>query len=203
MDNSCDFCDRTKFEERIVVEKEESFVIASLGQITNSGYLLLIPKRHISCIGNMNEAEMERFIPIIEEVWLAIKDIYKISPITLFEHGIVGQTIKHAHLHFVPAICNITKGVKKDFLKNEIQQIFSWQELRGLYQERKEPYLFWLGSDAKMNVCFNPNAPLQYLRTIVAEEIGRPERANWRNMNTELDKKLTKETINKLKPLFY
>lgn len=33
MDNNCVFCDRTKFEERIIAENNDSYVIATLDQI--------------------------------------------------------------------------------------------------------------------------------------------------------------------------
>ncbi|MEK7560270.1 MAG: HIT family protein [Patescibacteria group bacterium] len=202
MNNDCVFCYRKKLEKRIVGENDNFLVVPTFGQISNGGYLLLIPKQHISCLGDMNRQQMEQCVSAIEEVQLAIQGEYKLSPITLFEHGIAGQTVKHAHLHFVPEICHLTERIKKDFPENEIQQIYFWQELRSLYQKRKEPYLFWLGADAKMNVCWNPEAPPQYLRIVVAEAVGRPERGNWRDMDTELDERLISETVERFKSLF-
>ena len=51
-------------------------------------------------------------------------------------------------------------------------------------------------------VCWNPPAPPQYLRLIVAELLGHPERGNWRNMDPELDKQLGQETVDRLKLYF-
>lgn len=201
MNDDCVFCYRKKLEQRVVGESEDFLIVAAFGQISNGGYLLLFPKHHIPCLGAMNQEKMERCASVIEEVRLAIQKEYKLAPITLFEHGIVGQTVKHAHLHFVPEICHITERIKKDFPENEIWQVHSWQELRSLYQERKEPYLFWLGADAKMNMCWNPPASPQYLRIVVAEAVGRPERGNWRNMDTELDERLIDETVNRFKAM--
>ena len=50
---SCVFCDKKNFTERVVYENESAYVIASLGQITDGGYLLLVPKIHASCMGAM------------------------------------------------------------------------------------------------------------------------------------------------------
>ena len=58
MDSNCIFCDRTQIEERIIAEDRDWYLIASLGQITDGGYTLVIPKRHVSCVGAMNELEI-------------------------------------------------------------------------------------------------------------------------------------------------
>jgi len=47
----CVFCDRAQFEDRLVGETKDFFVIATLGQITDGGYVLLVPKEHIACMG--------------------------------------------------------------------------------------------------------------------------------------------------------
>ena len=36
MPNNCVFCDRSKFEERLIHETENFYVIATLGQITDA-----------------------------------------------------------------------------------------------------------------------------------------------------------------------
>ena len=71
-----------------------------------------------------------------------------------------------------------------------------------MYVAKKEPYIFWMDSDGQPLVCWNPpieKVPPQYLRTVVAEALDRPERANWHNMDPELDKKLWSETVRRLK----
>lgn len=126
---------------------------------------------------------------------------YGIAPGMVFEHGIVGQTVKHAHLHIIPEIRIIADRIKKDFPSSDFVSINSLDELQSLYTAKKEPYLVWK-DPLGMKVCWNPPAPPQYLRIVVAEALGRPERANWRNMDPELDKKLWQETVKRLKPHF-
>ena len=44
MDSNCVFCDRTKFEECIIAENKDWYLIATLGQITDGGYVLIFNK---------------------------------------------------------------------------------------------------------------------------------------------------------------
>ncbi len=204
MDNNCVFCDRTKFEARLVGEKKNFWIVATLGQISDGGYLLLIPKRHVSCFGAMEESEISEAEIIQDEICQAIFEEYGFIPGIIFEHGIVGQTIKHAHLHFIPIFRNITNRIRADFPENEIMGIESLIDLRNLYVERQEPYLLWKDCDMSHGyvLCWNPKARPEYLRIAVAEVIGRPERGSWRNMDPELDKQLWTETVIRLKPYF-
>lgn len=203
-ENDCVFCDKSKFEERLVGETKDFWVIATLGQITDGGYLLLVPKRHVECLGAMTSKEVKLLDKLEVKTCDALVAEYSVSPsdMIIFEHGIVGQTIKHAHLHIVPANAIIANRISDDFPKSDVSCILSFSDFRkNLYNKRREPYLLW--NDLwGMKVCWNPPAPPQYLRIVVAEALGRPERANWKEMDPELDKKLWQETVKRLKPYF-
>ena len=197
----CVFCDRSKFEEQLCGETKDFWIIATLGQITDGGYVLLAPKRHVECVGAMRKKEVELLGDLAVKTFEANLVEYGIAPGIVFEHGIVGQTVKHAHLHIVPAIEIITQRILDNFYKNDVDCVVSLSDLRNLYRKRKQPYLLWEDLWG-MRVMWNPSAPPQYLRIVVAEALGRPERANWRNMDSELDKKLWSETVKRLKPYF-
>lgn len=203
----CVFCDRKQFEERLCGETDDFWIIATLGQITDGGYLLLVPKRHVLCVGAMTKLEIEAFSREIHKIRCSLYEEYNLSnidEITVFEHGIVGQTVKHAHFHFIPKLCNITERVRKDFPQSEVVNMESGNldELRKLYRKNKKPYLIWKDDEPIIRICLNPPAPLMYLRIITAKALGVPERGNWRQMDPELDKKLWSETVKKLKPYF-
>lgn len=208
MNNDCPFCDRTKVKERIVWEDDSFYIIATLGQISNGGYVLLVPKNHVSCLGAMTKSEIELIEILRQKINFAILKEYGVAPGIIFEHGIVGQTVKHAHLHFIPENSNITARILKDFPDSEINIVSSLNELQNLYTQKQKPYLLWRDSLWKdsnacfFNVCWNPPAFSQYLRIVVAETVGRPERASWRNMDPELDKQMWTETVVRLKPYF-
>lgn len=61
MESDCVFCDRSKFEERLCGETKDFWIIATLGQITDGGYVLLVPKRHVECVGAMDKNEVNLF----------------------------------------------------------------------------------------------------------------------------------------------
>ena len=192
----CVFCDRRNLEERIIGETDHLYFVATLGQITDGGYTLIIPKKHSRCVAEMDwvETSLSYFSNRVCE---AIRAEYK-SPVTIFEHGVVGQTIQHAHLHFVPAELNLTKRVRTDFPNSEMDIVPTIYNLTIEYPKRFLPYLLWQDRDGMAKICWNPPAPAQYFRTIVAELLGRPERANWRNMDPELDKQLWSQTVTRL-----
>jgi diadenosine tetraphosphate (Ap4A) HIT family hydrolase len=208
VESNCPFCDRRQFEERLIAEVDGFYIIATLGQITDGGYVLLFPKEHVSCEGDYSEKQIHKAnvaLTCIEE--FLFKE-YKPASLTRFEHGIVGQTVKHAHLHVLPVGLDLMPRIKKDFPMSPLDSFADVKKtLFELYQEKKSPYLSWgiedeTGEGVKDWVCWNPPAPPQYLRIITAEALGRPERANWRTMDADLDRQLWSETVRRLKPYF-
>ncbi|MEK7090616.1 MAG: HIT family protein [Patescibacteria group bacterium] len=214
MDSACVFCDRKNLEERLIYENDDFYVAATLGQITDGGYILIIPKRHVVCLTELTShipnSETGRLTSLSLEVntilkaeYKKIKGFYSYTDITtMFEHGIVGQTVKHAHLHMLPDLKDFSRRIKKDFPQSEIQELKYAEHIQKLYKDNPRPYLFWTNVIGKGTVCWNPPAPAQYLRLIAAELLGRPERGNWKNMDPELDKRLSEETVRRLKPYF-
>ena len=204
---NCAFCDRTQLEERVISETDDFYVIASLGQITDGGYTLLIPKEHVLCMAELDLQKTNLAVAMAIKIRNALSNKFRSNPfykypVTAFEHGIVGQSVQHAHLHFLPVVLDITTKVLADFKGCEMDEIPDYFFLRTLYKDRKEPYIFWTNSDGRGMICWNPPSPTQYFRNVVAEFLGCPERGNWRNMDPELDKKLWQETVLRLRPCF-
>ena len=203
----CVFCDRSQFEERLCGETKDFWIIATLGQITDGGYVLLAPKRHVECVGAMREPEIDSLNELLFKTRNALINEYSNRGI-VFEHGIVCQTIKHAHLHLLPGTIdtlNVLLRIVQDFppQKYLFSTVPSLTNLQSMYKDKPLPYL--LGQDIMDSgfvICWNPLAPPQYLRIVVAEVLDRPERANWRTMDPEFDKKLWSETVKRLKPYF-
>jgi diadenosine tetraphosphate (Ap4A) HIT family hydrolase len=197
----CVFCDPEKFKTRTIASIDGVNIVATLGQITEGGYVLLIPTDHVPCLGAMNNDQIGTIKRIASRIIQAIKQEYQ-KPVTIFEHGIVGQTIKHAHLHFLPANIDLSHRIQSDFPESEIQTIKGFDELQQMYRTRQEPYLLWSTPSGQFSVCWSPPAQPQYLRIISAETLHVPERADWKKMDPELDKELINETICLLAPCF-
>jgi diadenosine tetraphosphate (Ap4A) HIT family hydrolase len=205
--SNCVFCDRSTFEERIISETDEYYVIATLGQITD-GYVLLFPKKHVPCMGALPQEDTHIMFGTAFRVWQALSAEYARGSdpreflVTAFEHGIVGQSVKHAHMHLVPQVVDMTDRIRNDFPDYEIEELDDASELNWRYTDWPRPYLFWTRHDGAPMVCWDPPAPAQYLRIVLADMLGHPERANWRTMDQKLDKKLWSETVRRLKPHF-
>jgi len=197
----CPFCFRENFEERIIAEDSDFYAIATLGQITSGGYVLLFPKHHIRCIAGLAMVNIG-----ILETWknhINHAVIKEYSSCTFMcEHGIVGQTVGHAHLHIIPAKFNPMNRIKLDFPGTRLETLNSLSDIKERYLINPSPYLLWKSASDHWRVCWDPPAPKQYFRTILASEIGCPERADWQTMHHPLDKHLCRSTVSRLKPYF-
>lgn len=198
---SCVFCDPEKIEPRTIASFDGVNIVATLGQITEGGYILLIPANHVPCVGAMDEVQIATVDRVSREIAYCLKQKYR-SAVTIFEHGIVGQTINHAHIHFFPDDVDLAYRIQSDFPESEIQTLNNLVELQQLYQERRQPYLLCSAQFGKFMVCWNPPAQSQYLRIVTAEALSVPERADWKKMDPDLDNALIDETIRILKPCF-
>ena len=208
VEGACVFCDKKNFGERLIAETPSLYYVATLGQITDGGYTLVIPKRHVSCLGAMEESELAGVEGAMRDAAEAIDAEYGVKPV-IFEHGIVGQTVPHAHLHLMPAEIRLDERVTKDFPQAELTVMSSFGLISRLYRGTEKKYLLWnvparpwLQNDGMtlFEAVWDPPAPPQYLRIVAAELTGKPDRANGRTMAPELDKKLWSETVARLAP---
>jgi len=199
--NSCVFCDFSKLEPRLVASMENFNVVATLGQVTNGGYLLVIPVSHTPCLAAFSHDQVDLLGNVVDEVGNAIQEEYS-AGLTMFEHGIIGQTIPHAHLHLLPATIDMTKRITTDFPDSRIEVLPGLHELRQRYEWKQSPYLLWTDPVGDMRVCWNPPAVPMYLRIVAAEMLGVPERANWRSMDPGLDAELWQGTVDELSTYF-
>ncbi len=199
--SDCIFCNFSNIKVRTIDTALNIHVVASLGQITDSGYLILIPMKHSPCIAAMKKGDVVNMQEVLDETITVLEEEYK-KPIIVFEHGIVGQSIQHSHLHLVPANFNLTPLIKADFPNNDIELVKNLNHLKLLYKKRNVPYLFWSTPHNEHLVCWNPPAPPEYLRLQTAKLLKVPERGKWREMDEKLDKKLITQTIEKLTPIF-
>lgn len=199
MTNTCVFCDYTKHATRIVYETTNFYAVPTIGQISDGGYMLVIPKYHYACLGSMEDDKFGELEDVVSKLKTAITTTFG-KPI-LFEHGILGQSITHAHLHLVPFATDIFPIVQKDF--PVYKQITCMHDLRELHRTNGG-YLFYQNPADEM-FGFLPDAVIpQYFRIVVAEASGRQPRGDWRAWrsnkdNAKLDDKLIEETVKKLR----
>lgn len=108
MDIFCQF--KEKFPSQIIKETD-NFLLVHDGYPLAEGHLLLIPKKHTDCFLNLSREFDKEYKKLRAKVEDFLKNNYK-KPI-IFEHGIAGQTILHAHLHFLPTETSILPELMK------------------------------------------------------------------------------------------
>lgn len=176
----CTFCDEENTPKYF--ETKNFYVCLSVGEIV-PGYSLIIPKDHYNCIGTLP--------PDLQKEYLILKDLVREKLVKLygncifFEHGRAGychvqpgeELCYHAHMHAIPLKINlkdrmINDGLFPIKLENSLDMFKKYYELG--------QYLYFEGND-KTEYLFQIARPIprQYLRTITAEIIGKPELADW------------------------
>lgn len=188
MSKRCPFCNRSALEERLILETSGFAVIPTKGQIL-PGYALIVPKRHTICFGDFSEKEMDEVTFLMERVRAAMTNAYGQAPI-FFEHGIVGQTVKHAHMHAVPTDKDLFARIEADF--PDYHKVSTYAAMQEHFQ-REGPYLFYENAGGKKFIFRIFKWP-QYLRLMLADEVGHPERGNWREMDPVLDQQMMLDT---------
>jgi len=195
---NCDFCVANsdpahEVAKRTIIETENFRVFPTLGQITE-GYLLIAPKEHYCCLGAMPDDRIDEFIELKEKTAEKIKKFY--NPPIFIEHGVIGQTVLHAHMHAIPFPPE--KDLFEEYAKTfpKYRKLDSIRELKDVWT-KEGVYLYYEINTHKF--AFFTHIVPQYARIAAAKKLGVPERANWRTMPRELDEILIRNTIEKLK----
>jgi len=94
----CVFCNLKLNKGEIIFETENFFVNIGLG-LAAPGHVMLIPKKHFACCADISEDLRPEFENLRSLIFEKIKDAFG-TPF-LVEYGIFGQSVFHAHLHFI------------------------------------------------------------------------------------------------------
>lgn len=190
----CAFCDRGALESQIIIETKNFFVMPTLGQIVE-GYSLIIPKKHVLCYGLLSDKMLDEYLELKERVDKATTAAYQ-KPM-YFEHGIVGQTLPHAHIHCVPTDRDLLPALMlRNYSIKAKRRIDSEKDLRQVVRDFG-PYYFYDYNGIKM--AFDVNSHEMALRIAVANALGMPELADWNSVNRQSDEKLMKSAYEKIK----
>lgn len=187
MNNLCPFCDEFKDntnnpinKNRIIAETENFVVLPTTGGFVEN-YQLIIPKKHINCFGELSNDELKEMKSIIEWQKKINKNYFK-SKTSMFEHGALhphnesGKSIVHAHMHIFPNNISLLNEISK--YNFNVEEISDMCDLRNICNE-KESYLYYSDIDNKNYVISHEGIPSQFLRKILASNIGI-KNWNWR-----------------------
>lgn len=163
----------------VLYESPNFVVVPTLGSLVE-GWLLIVSKAHLLCMGALPESHGEELKAVARRTVMAVTRTYQ-QP-TIFEHGPsacstpMGCGVDHAHLHVVPLGFGL-RGRKAAVLSTPELEWHATDEwfaaLRALYNERKQ-YLFLAEPGAPPMYCTPANVPNQVFRRAVAQLVGKP-----------------------------
>lgn len=131
----CPFCDDHRLEPQIVAETRGFYLVADLHPL-REGHLLIIPREHLPCYGALPEDQDAEFLRLKSEVSQFLAREY--APPVFLEHGVAGQSVKHAHLHAIPGASGILAAVAPG---RESMEAKGPADVRAWYADRG-PYLY-------------------------------------------------------------
>lgn len=174
----CIFCDidHSKIENTIIEETEYFYILPTLGSLVD-GYILIVTKRHINSMSELNENELNEYKNIIDKYQNLFKKIYNKTPI-VFEHGTPNQnsemkanSVTHAHTHIV----NINFSNEKEILeKYNFKEINDFKEI-----EKNKNYIKYI-YDNKIYITYNFPSVSQLMRILIAEELNYKDKFDWK-----------------------
>jgi diadenosine tetraphosphate (Ap4A) HIT family hydrolase len=175
----CTFCGPNA--EEVLFKSNNFYLMLSYGPIT-PGYLLLNSYRHFDCCGSIDECLANEFDFLVAAVRRILTEVY--GHCLFYEHGKAGSCLGqsetnihcfHAHMHCVPV--NIKMN---DLIDQTLRAVplDSLSDLRQQYKSNFGPYLF-VDDGRKYMYAVDKEIRSQYLRSIVATELGTDELWNW------------------------
>ena len=179
----CPHCDVDSFALKYPLSETDNFRIVCDVHPLIEGHILIIPKNHLSCVGEFSLESFEEFARLYEDFKSFLRQTY--GKFSAFEHGRTGQTVFHSHIHLLPAELSAKDIVpEKGMLKN----LSSLESLREMFATEGN-YLFfetknnlWL-ADTKIST---PG----FFRIRFADAVGKPDRGDWKKarVNTKIMK---------------
>ncbi|HEY6542586.1 MAG TPA: HIT domain-containing protein [Ktedonobacteraceae bacterium] len=130
-DPDCAFCN---YQEITHILKETThFLLAADHAPLVEGHILIIPKSHYTCYGDVPGALDEELLALKNEVRQFFTHYY--APPVFWEHGIFRQTVFHAHLHCFPwgeTGYDLRQGLHSEVITSQ-EDIRRWHRQHGQY----------------------------------------------------------------------
>ena len=175
---SCIFCtlDKSKRENTILEETTYFYVIPAVGSLV-VGYVLIICKRHIYSMAELNNKEQKEYENLIEKYRNIFKNIYKKYPI-VFEHGspnienkTKANSIDHAHTHIVNYQYKNEEKIIKNLNFNPIGELTQLT--------KKQNYILYINPNKVIYMTTNFPSISQLMRLVMAKELKIESKYKW------------------------
>lgn len=181
---------------RVVLETK-NFVVFPTEGCFKIGYLLIMPKQHFLCFGELESDYIVELEEIIKQITQYVKKKQNLSCI-IFEHGtrdlskLTSTSIMHAHIHLIP------------FEEDIISYLPTYCELRkigGFSDLKKENknYLFLRDIHNNNYIVKNEDYPSQFFRRISCKALNIPKYWDWKKYRFSENVEITLDYYENLK----
>lgn len=186
----CPHCHEKSQAFKYPLGETKNFHIVCDAHPLTTPHILIIPKKHLASIADYDDKLLDEFKRVYEKVghgFIAMN----YGSVATFEHGVYGQTVFHSHIHLLPFTGTATDIVPEG--KDRLRHLSDFKELRKLVKD-EGGYLFF-SIDDKMWTVDPALAKPRFFRDRFAQALGRPERANWKevHVNSKLMAGIDKE----------
>jgi ATP adenylyltransferase len=163
-------------------ESPNFVVLPSLGALVE-GWLLLVPKKHFICMGELPDSVANEMQEVKHVLCSVLQQYY--GQVSAFEHGpsrpncMIGCGVDHAHLHIVPIAFDLLSAVAP-FLPEDVRWSEAGQkECRAAFS-RGEDYLYLEQPIGAGHIATYKGFDSQLFRRAIAMQIGALNQFNWR-----------------------
>lgn len=192
--SNCTFCnlDCGKIENTIIDKADDFIVVPSKGSLVE-GYVLVVPKIHVTSINELNNNQKESLLFLIKKYRKRFKEIYGRYPI-VFEHGtgcngITSSSVVHAHIHLVN---------HNFFDENKIIDLLNLKKVDKdeFYKYKGESYIAYISFNFDYYISYNFNPCSQQMRKFIAQDLEIGDKYDWKNNDFEDNIKRMLEKFN-------
>ncbi|HKV57078.1 MAG TPA: HIT family protein [Ktedonobacteraceae bacterium] len=130
-DPGCAFCNHNEITH--ILKETPHFLLAADHAPLVEGHILIIPKSHYTCYGDVPGTLDDELFALKSEVQRFFTRFY--APPVFWEHGIFRQTVFHAHLHCFPwgeTGYDLNEGLHDEVITSQ-EDIRRWHRQHGQY----------------------------------------------------------------------
>jgi len=169
----CAFCQHSDIA-RYVLKETPNFLIVTDHAPLVEGHLLIIPRRHYTCYGDVPAELDAELFTLKQEIQQFLARYY--APVVFWEHGIFRQTVFHAHLHCFPF------GTIEYDHTQELHGavVHSQEDIRTWYATCGQ-YFYMEQADTALLFVPEMDRYLQIIKGIFAQAVARSGYSGWRS----------------------
>lgn len=179
----CPFCDidYNDISNTIIEETDNFIIVPSKGAIV-VGYLLVVPKQHITSINELNISQKEELKNLLDRYRKLFFVKFGKYPI-IFEHGTSSNHTNNSSCSIIHAHCHIVNHNFNNENKIINQLNFNKVDIYSFFENKKKSYISYISPNFNFYITYNFKGISQQMRIYMAEDLNIKDKYNWRKSN--------------------